>query len=318
MNWIATLLGVSLMITALPIASAVAQQAPATPTSPQAILVGSDSLVGGTVRDNEGRDIGKVSRLMIDPNDGRITSIVIATGGTLGVGSNTISVPWSLGEDRAGPRQGDRDREPDPRERPGSREHRVRTKEPAVTRPPSLCSDDRPLSPDRRRNRGLLTRRRENLPAVELATVGEGRQATSSDRLAGVAVPEVTPGERRHPQHGEHGQGRLEHRAGEVHPRREQIGLVERPGLKWRADEGAQSNEPVVQQRSAPETGIDQGGDARGEDEGVPQRAAREQGPRRPRSAAFPRTSRRGRAARAGSTRCTRRARSTHSPARAP
>jgi len=102
MNRIATLLAVSLMMTALPIAAAVAQQ-PATPTSPQAILVGSDSLVGSTVRDNEGRDIGKVSRLMIDPNDGRITSVVIATGGTLGVGSNMISVPWSsvkIGQDR--------------------------------------------------------------------------------------------------------------------------------------------------------------------------------------------------------------------------
>ena len=101
MNWIATLLGVSLMMSALPTASAVAQQA--TPTAAQAILVGSDSLVGGTVRDNEGRDIGKVSRLMIDPSDGRITSIIIATGGTLGVGSNTISVPWSsvkIGQDR--------------------------------------------------------------------------------------------------------------------------------------------------------------------------------------------------------------------------
>lgn len=102
MNWIATLLGVSLM-TALPIASAVAQQPPATPTSSQAILVGSDSLVGSTVRDTEGRDIGKVSRLMIDPNDGRITSLIIATGGTLGVGSNTISVSWGavkVGQDR--------------------------------------------------------------------------------------------------------------------------------------------------------------------------------------------------------------------------
>src|SRR5207249_3092537 len=95
MNWIATLLGVSLMMTALPMASASAQQQPVTPTSPQAILVGSDSLVGSPVRDVEARDIGKVSRLMIDPTDGRITSIIIATGGTLGVGSNTISVPWS-------------------------------------------------------------------------------------------------------------------------------------------------------------------------------------------------------------------------------
>src|SRR5688500_2325293 len=102
MNRIATLLGVSLL-TALPMASAIAQQPPATPTSPQAILIGSDSLVGSTVRDNEGRDIGKVSRLMIDPNDGRITSMIIATGGTLGVGSNTISVPWisvKVGQDR--------------------------------------------------------------------------------------------------------------------------------------------------------------------------------------------------------------------------
>jgi sporulation protein YlmC with PRC-barrel domain len=102
MNRIATLLGVSLL-TALPMASAIAQQPPATATSPQSILIGSDSLVGSTVRDNEGRDIGKVSRLMIDPNDGRITSMIIATGGTLGVGSNTISVPWSsvkVGQDR--------------------------------------------------------------------------------------------------------------------------------------------------------------------------------------------------------------------------
>jgi sporulation protein YlmC with PRC-barrel domain len=67
------------------------------------VLVGSDSLVGSAVRDTDGRDIGKVNRLMIDPYDGRITSVIIATGGTLGMGSNTISVPWSsvkIGQDR--------------------------------------------------------------------------------------------------------------------------------------------------------------------------------------------------------------------------
>jgi sporulation protein YlmC with PRC-barrel domain len=103
MNWIAMLLFGSLMMAALPVAPAVAQQSPAMPASPQALLVGSDSVVGSAVRDAEGRDIGKVSRLMIDPVDGRITSIIIATGGTLGVGSNTISVPWSsvkIGQDR--------------------------------------------------------------------------------------------------------------------------------------------------------------------------------------------------------------------------
>jgi sporulation protein YlmC with PRC-barrel domain len=103
MKRIATLLGISLM-TALPFGGALAQQsAGGTPTSSEAVLIGSDSLVGSAVRDTEGRDIGKVSRLMIDPNDGRITSVIIATGGTLGMGSNMISVPWSsvkVGQDR--------------------------------------------------------------------------------------------------------------------------------------------------------------------------------------------------------------------------
>jgi|SRR5262245_53098424 len=108
-----TVLGIALM-TALPIASAIGQQpapttapsqqpAPTTAPSQQAVLVGSDSLVGGAVRDSSGRDIGKVSRLMIDPADGRIASLVISTGGTMGVGSNTISIPWTavkVGQDR--------------------------------------------------------------------------------------------------------------------------------------------------------------------------------------------------------------------------
>ena len=102
MKWIAGLLGISLL-TALPIGGAFAQQAAGAPAASQAVLVGSDSLVGSAVRDTDGRDIGKVSRLMIDPGDGRITSLIIATGGTMGMGSNTISVPWTsvkVGQDR--------------------------------------------------------------------------------------------------------------------------------------------------------------------------------------------------------------------------
>ena len=104
MTRIATLLGVSLM-TALPLTSAMAQQPSpaAAPQGQQAVLVGSDSLVGSAVRDGEGREIGKVNRLMIDPSDGRISSVIVATGGTLGVGSNMISVPWSsvkVGQER--------------------------------------------------------------------------------------------------------------------------------------------------------------------------------------------------------------------------
>jgi len=96
MNRIARLIGIASMMS-IPFTPALAQQPAQT-----ALLVGSDSLVGSTVRNVDGRDIGKVSRLMIDPADGKIAAIIISTGGTLGVGSNTISVPWNsvkIGQD---------------------------------------------------------------------------------------------------------------------------------------------------------------------------------------------------------------------------
>jgi len=96
MKHIARLIGIASMIS-VPFTSALAQQPAQT-----AVLVGSDSLVGSTVRNAEGHDIGKVSRLMIDPADGKVATIIINTGGTLGVGSNTISVPWTsvkIGQD---------------------------------------------------------------------------------------------------------------------------------------------------------------------------------------------------------------------------
>jgi sporulation protein YlmC with PRC-barrel domain len=89
MKRIATLIGLASMLS-ISLSSALAQQ-----PAPNAVLVGSDSLVGSTVRNADGNDVGKVSRLMIDPSDGRVATVIIATGGTLGVGSNMISVPWS-------------------------------------------------------------------------------------------------------------------------------------------------------------------------------------------------------------------------------
>lgn len=113
MKRIATCLAVTVM-TAFPLTVSMAQQqqpaaqssgaAMQQPTSTQQqVLVGSDSLIGTTVRNSEGQDVGKVSRLMIDPSDGRIASVVVSTGGALGVGTSTISVPWSsvkVGQDR--------------------------------------------------------------------------------------------------------------------------------------------------------------------------------------------------------------------------
>src|SRR5262245_43251540 len=84
------------LIAMLPMAStAVAQPATSSSSSERTVLVGSDALVGSTVRDSTGVDVGKVSRLMIDPGDGRIISVVVATGAKLGMGGSTISIPWN-------------------------------------------------------------------------------------------------------------------------------------------------------------------------------------------------------------------------------
>lgn len=58
------------------------------------VQIASDSLVGTKVRDSEGKDIGAVSKLLIDARDGKVTSVIISHGGTLGMGAKEMSVPW--------------------------------------------------------------------------------------------------------------------------------------------------------------------------------------------------------------------------------
>jgi sporulation protein YlmC with PRC-barrel domain len=60
----------------------------------QGVLVDANALVGATVRSPEGKDIGKVERLMVDPKDGRVRTVVIQQGGTLGIGGKSVSMPW--------------------------------------------------------------------------------------------------------------------------------------------------------------------------------------------------------------------------------
>jgi sporulation protein YlmC with PRC-barrel domain len=57
------------------------------------VLVDANSIIGATVR-AQGKDVGKVERLMIDPKDGRVRSVVVQQGGTLGMGGKSVSMPW--------------------------------------------------------------------------------------------------------------------------------------------------------------------------------------------------------------------------------
>jgi sporulation protein YlmC with PRC-barrel domain len=76
---------------------AVAQSDPSASASGggQGVLIDSGSLVGSTVRDAQGKDLGKVSRLMIDPKDGKVQTVVVSMGGTLGMGGNSVAMPWN-------------------------------------------------------------------------------------------------------------------------------------------------------------------------------------------------------------------------------
>jgi sporulation protein YlmC with PRC-barrel domain len=66
----------------------------------QGIQIDSRSLVGSTVRGEDGKDLGKVANLMIDASDGKVTALTITVGRTLGgtgitLGGKDITVPWS-------------------------------------------------------------------------------------------------------------------------------------------------------------------------------------------------------------------------------
>ena len=94
---VALVAGVALASGALAQSSSSPSQPSGAPPSGSAqqsgVLVDANSIIGATVR-SQGKDIGKVDRLMVDPKDGRVRSVVIQMGGTLGVGGKSVSLPW--------------------------------------------------------------------------------------------------------------------------------------------------------------------------------------------------------------------------------
>jgi sporulation protein YlmC with PRC-barrel domain len=64
-------------------------------SSQPGLQIQSKSLVGSSVRNREGKDIGKVTNLLIEPSQGRVNGVVMSMGGTAGFGAQEITVPWS-------------------------------------------------------------------------------------------------------------------------------------------------------------------------------------------------------------------------------
>jgi sporulation protein YlmC with PRC-barrel domain len=55
----------------------------------------ANSLIGASVKNQKGENLGKIDELVIDPQQAQITTAIIAMGGVLGIGAKTVAVPWS-------------------------------------------------------------------------------------------------------------------------------------------------------------------------------------------------------------------------------
>jgi sporulation protein YlmC with PRC-barrel domain len=59
-------------------------------------LISADKVEGTAVYNLAGDKVGSVSNIMIDKISGRVAYAVLATGGILGIGKETIALPWEV------------------------------------------------------------------------------------------------------------------------------------------------------------------------------------------------------------------------------
>ena len=98
MQIVASMLTVSALTLVLS-ATAWAQTGTQTPQrqawAPPSTAVESKQLVGMRVRSDQGKDIGEIDQLIVDPSDGKITHVVLGRGGLMGVGEQKVVLAWS-------------------------------------------------------------------------------------------------------------------------------------------------------------------------------------------------------------------------------
>lgn len=57
-------------------------------------LVKASELIGYSVKNRHGEELGVIEELVINPQDGRITYAALSVGGFLGMGDKLFAIPW--------------------------------------------------------------------------------------------------------------------------------------------------------------------------------------------------------------------------------
>jgi sporulation protein YlmC with PRC-barrel domain len=72
------------------------RSAPARATwAPEGGAVESSKIIGMKVKNTQGKDVGEIAQLVVNPADGKVTHAVLGKGGVLGVGEQKVALPWS-------------------------------------------------------------------------------------------------------------------------------------------------------------------------------------------------------------------------------
>ena len=64
-------------------------------TTATRVTLSASTLIGDSVKNTAGEDLGKIKDIMLDVDEGRIAYAVLSFGGFLGLGDKLFAVPWN-------------------------------------------------------------------------------------------------------------------------------------------------------------------------------------------------------------------------------
>ena len=63
--------------------------------APEAGAVEASKIIGMKVKNTQGKEVGEIAQLIVNPADGQVTHAVLSQGGVLGIGEQKVALPWS-------------------------------------------------------------------------------------------------------------------------------------------------------------------------------------------------------------------------------